>query len=244
MIREAIDKILSLAHPTTIEVNGKRYAKDGLKVVPAPTPAGLHLTSLTALLQYLHSELDGKAHGEKVALLVSGPDIVQAIWPLNPADLSRGVPVVANPVIPRFGFGDWHEHERFCIALQTCFVPTEALGALIKVVAHVTADEIATSVDDGVTQTVTAKAGVQLLDRVSLPSPVTLRPYRTFHEVPQPESPFVLRARKDRTGGVSFALFEADGGAWRAVAIDCVATYLRSGLPRDLLSSGAVTVLA
>ena len=48
---------------------------------------------------------------------------------------------------------------------------------------------------------------------VKVPNPVTLRPFRTFIEVEQPESKFIFRMRE----GGRCAIFEADGahGSWR-----------------------------
>ena len=93
-----------------------------------------------------------------------------------------------------------------------------------------------TTGDDGVTQTVTAKAGVVLSKDVRVPNPVSLRPYRTFREVLQPASSFVLRLQgggKASTTPVG-ALFEADGGAWKVEAMRNISTYLRSFLPEGV----------
>jgi hypothetical protein len=49
---------------------------------------------------------------------------------------------------------------------------------------------------------------------VSIQNPVWLKPFRTFTEVDQPASPFVVRIRED-CGSIDVALFEADGGSWR-----------------------------
>lgn len=54
-------------------------------------------------------------------------------------------------------------------------------------------------------------------------------PFRTFIEIEQPESEFLLRAKKGYEG-IEFALFEADGGAWKKEAIDNIAAYLKENL--------------
>ena len=58
-----------------------------------------------------------------------------------------------------------------------------------------------------------------------VPNPVTLRPYRTFTEVTQPESEFVFRM-KDDSMSVYCALFEADGGAWKREAMKNIKEHL------------------
>ena len=60
--------------------------------------------------------------------------------------------------------------------------------------------------DDGVGQTVTAKSGVTRTTKVDVKNPWMLAPFRTFPEVAQPESPFILRMDKDS----QCALFEGD----------------------------------
>ena len=80
--------------------------------------------------------------------------------------------------------------------------------------------------DNGINQTTTVKSGVASLAKATAPNPVTLRPYRTFTEVVQPSSQFVLRINKD----AELALFEADGGKWKLEAIKNIADYLKTGL--------------
>lgn len=53
--------------------------------------------------------------------------------------------------------------------------------------------------------------------------------YRTFMEIEQPESEFVFRARK-ADSLPHFALFEADGGAWRIEAMKRIKAYLEENL--------------
>jgi len=57
-------------------------------------------------------------------------------------------------------------------------------------------------------------------------NPVTLTPYRTFREVAQPVSPFVLRFNEDAQA----ALFTGDGSVWKLEAVGLIAEYLRHNL--------------
>ena len=76
-----------------------------------------------------------------------------------------------------------------------------------------------------------------------VPNPVILAPYRTFLEVEQPESSFIFRMRDSDRGGVSCALFEADGGAWRNEAMSDVAAYIIKQLSGRNLPEGMFTVI-
>src|SRR5437870_4623366 len=76
---------------------------------------------------------------------------------------------------------------------------------------------------DGFSQTVTVKAGITRVEKAIVPNPVTLIPFRTFREVEQPSSSFILRL----TGGEKpkAALFEADGGQWKLEAIKNIKAF-------------------
>ena len=67
---------------------------------------------------------------------------------------------------------------------------------------------------------------------------VNMQPFRTFLEVEQPESVFLLRL--DGNGNVG--LFEADGGVWKLEATRNISAYFEQKLA-DLIGSGRVVVL-
>lgn len=70
-------------------------------------------------------------------------------------------------------------------------------------------------------------------------SRVALRPYRTFTEVEQPESEFILRL--DDEGRVG--LIEADGGAWKMTAKASIAAYFETMLKEEVQSGSVVVML-
>lgn len=67
---------------------------------------------------------------------------------------------------------------------------------------------------------------------------VQLKPYRTFIEIDQPESEFLLRLHD----GMKVALYEADGGAWKLQARTNIAEYLKTEL-RELITDGSLIVV-
>ena len=72
----------------------------------------------------------------------------------------------------------------------------------------------------------TIQKGVAFKDSVETKERVTLKPYRTFRELDQPASEFIFRVK----AGGGFALFEADGGAWKIDAINAIAAWLSNRL--------------
>ncbi|MFX3714211.1 hypothetical protein ACJBRI_10375, partial [Streptococcus suis] len=61
----------------------------------------------------------------------------------------------------------------------------------------------------------------------------------TFLEVEQPDSPFVFRINKYG----HCALFEADGGIWKHVAMERIHEYLTQSL-NEYVEKGSVTIIA
>ena len=88
------------------------------------------------------------------------------------------------------------------------------------------------------TQTVTARQGIALNEKVAIKPRVSLQPFRTFLEVGQPESEFLLRINEQGNIG----LFEADGGVWKLEAKRNVAAYFERELA-DLIESKRVVVM-
>jgi hypothetical protein len=132
-----------------------------------------------------------------------------------------------------FGFGRFITAEEFVIGLQSLFVDSDDRASVLALVGNLREEAVRTTSDNGVTQTVTARQGVAMAAEKDVPTLVKLRPFRTFREVAQPASDFVLRLRgggKEGGGQPMVALFEADGGAWKAEAIGLVVGYLKAQL--------------
>src|SRR6266849_6465692 len=124
--------------------------------------------------------------------------------------------------------------ESFNIALQTVFEDTSERKELLLVVGTVRDEEVQTSTDDCISQSVVAQARLVAAARTPVPNPVRLMPYRTFREVSQPESLFVVRMKRQDGAKPLVALFEADGGKWKLEAIDNIRAYLAvriTGIP-------------
>ena len=88
-------------------------------------------------------------------------------------------------------------------------------------------------------QSVEARQVVSLKQMVSVKPRVALRPYRTFLEVEQPESEFLLRL--DGEGNVG--LFEADGGMWRMDAKKSICEYFEKTLAAEIADGHVVVMM-
>ena len=142
-------------------------------------------------------------------------------------DHSRENFIEADAEIPSFRYGQYMGHENFLIALQSQFIPGEDRDLLLKFAGTVENGTVAQYGDDGVSQKATIKTGIASKGEAIVPSPVKLRPFRTFIEVEQPESAFIFRMRQNERDSVECALFEADGGAWKNAAMKNIKEYLQ-----------------
>lgn len=239
MLQEAIDKILSLADPKIIEVNGLQYSNKSLFPVKLPSPQPLTVHTLDAVIDYLKENPD-KLTPKDIIVHVIGPDMVNVQSKiLEDSHAQRDLYMTALYEGKRFPFGEFRDLESFTINLQTYFVPDQTTANLLKVLGNIQDSKIANFNDDGVTQQATVKVGIAKVENVAVPNPVELRPYRTFNEIAQPASKFIFRMRSgaaDRQP--TCALFEADGGNWELNAIDNISSYFQGSLPEG------VTVLA
>lgn len=235
MLKEFIDRLLELNRPETVEVNNRIYSTLGLKLVTNPEPSRLLFHSLKALADYIMVAPDGVILGRDEEgehdcfVYIEDERTVNLVSSLDALTLQRACFATAEAAPCPFKFDAWHSQEQIVVALQAMFVATPERDALLRVVSSITNEAIGTSDDDGVTQQVSVRAGVTLKNRADLPNPVVLRPYRTFREVEQPASAFVLRVKTDGDG-VRLALFEADGGTWKIQARENVAAWLREKL--------------
>lgn len=139
--------------------------------------------------------------------------------------------------LPRITVGRPMSQEQAIVELQSLYGVTEDRTYLLDLISRISIEDGVTSCDNGVTQEVTARSGVALKEQTQVKPIVELQPYRTFLEVVQPISNFLLRVGKN---GVT--LHEADGGVWRLLAKSITATYLKELLDTEI-EAGKVVVM-
>jgi hypothetical protein len=216
-----------------IEVENEVYATRQVFLPPeAPQIETLQINTLTGIVDYIKSNLDGDPENGMAVQVVSY-DCVKVIGGHFGRFKQRDEYVVARSeaVIGKtFTFGHFYDPESFNIALQSLFVETDEREQILRVVGNIKEETVKQAVDDGTSQTVVARAGVARVEEVEVPNPVTLQPYRTFREIEQPASVFILRMRQNGSGLPSCALFEADGGKWKLMAIERIKGFLSEQL--------------
>lgn len=237
---EAVREIENMARRYPIEANGRHYVPTGYNEAKDRTFPPLTVHTLQALVEYLLADVDGLYIVELEEALrpppfihVESPSKVSVVLPVDRDAQRRDTALEArysSPIEGRGGIvGTFVPVELGIIQLQTFFEDTEDRAEVLKLVGNVKDEGVRTQSDDGVSQTVTARKGVALAEDVPVPRIVHLRPYRTFPELEQPASPFVMRLRSGQQG-IEVGLFEADNGLWALEAIAGAGAWLAERL--------------
>ncbi|GGA80883.1 hypothetical protein GCM10011507_35130 [Edaphobacter acidisoli] len=99
--------------------------------------------------------------------------------------------------------------------------------------------------DDGFSQNVAVKSGTHLVKTQTLKPRVTLKPFRTFLEVEQPDGDYIFRVQSDEQKGNLCALIEADAGRWKLTAMETIKAWLMQRLhTSDVTELGNLPVVA
>ena len=230
MLKECIEKILSLAVPTTVTFGGRNYTDRALVPVKEPVDDYETVATLTGFADLLKAGFTPV--GDKQYVHVESHTTVTmldhgcTIWGHRTQRLTAVLP----SELKAFEYGRYMGVEAFIIGLMSMFVETPDRETILRQVSKITDEDVSVSEDDGISQKVTVKASVALKGEETVKRVVTLAPYRTFREVAQPESQFVFRVKKTDEGPAC-AIFEADGGKWRLEAMQHIKTWLGEKLP-------------
>lgn len=230
MIKEALKYLLDLKRPENIKIGEKDFSTIDIYPIKEAECRSVSVKNLDSLIKYLKNDPDNYSEKMKIVNIIS-PTEVKVESTIFGAFKQRETYIVADysNLLPYINLDNYLSIEEFIIMLKSRFQKTEDLTNIIKIVGNVSDENITNYNDDGVTQAVTTKTGIARLGEVALPPKITLKPFRTFIEIEQPESEFLLRGKKGY-GGIEFALFEADGGAWKKKAIENISKYLEDKL--------------
>jgi len=214
-----------------IEKDGETFSPIRMySVFYEPRPDALTVRTLTGLVDYLKQNRDGLDLGGIIAH-VHDHGAVSILSPLVGKDRKRDVFLVAKFDGAGFRFDEFMASEKFIIAVNALFLPSSGRDDLLSFVSRLKIEDETTLTDSGVSQGATVRVGVRggLTETQTAPSRIVLKPFRTFAEIDQPESEFVFRMQRSESG-VKLALFEADGGAWKGVAQQLVASWIAENM--------------
>ncbi len=226
-----IDRIVDLSEPRYKEMeDGLTYCNKKLNLIAPPQVETLGIKSLAGVVDYVKTTGDLKGKG--LFLVVHSETSVYLYGSINNVK-ERDVFIRCDMDCSGFAFNVWRSLEEFIIGIQALFIDganTYAKEELLKFLGTITTNEIQKYIDTGVSQKLHIETGVEgnttTAEFTAPQGPVLLKPYRTFREIDQPESLFQLRIRHEHSRSPQFALYEADGEAWKLEAIQRIKQWL------------------
>ena len=244
LTREFLEKVEEMVQPQTLTEGIRTFVDKPMHMLVDEIAADIPLrtNSLSSVADYIKSNADFDALASDGRKIIHVED-EKTVWLYTEMNSfkKRSALLLASAWVSSFPFGQWMSLENFIISVQANFVTDEHRDELLSFVATVKQDTGVEQQDDGVTQKVTTRSGVSLSRTSKVPNPITLRPFRTFSEVEQPESAFVFRIKAEEGCGVKAALFAADGDAWRHDAILKIRDYFQTHVVKE---DDSVIVLA
>lgn len=245
MLKELSEHIQHTAQPiihkegeTTFVVTTNGVVEELIPTIDLPHPDTLPLNSLDALVKLVRTE----AANMDSPLYITIPShlTVRCFGQPDPdARYFRQVYYEAKATdVPGFQDG-FRDQEKAIIELRSRFAPGEGVDYLLDLLSRISKESGVTTSDNGVSQTVEARQGVALKATVQVRPRVPLRPFRTFQEVEQPESEFLLRLDEDGNIG----LFEADGGMWKLAARQTIKALLEKELEAEIATEDVFIAL-
>ena len=226
---EKLEKLIT--QNRTVEIDGQIFSEKIMNpIFFTPRAKTLTVRSLLGFCAYINSEFDGVKKND-VMVIVDDVDAVRLVGKLFGKDRERECLIYAQlHGVDNFDFGAFMTQEQFAIQFRSLFVPSDKndTNYVLSFVSKLHGGTAVSLEDDGITQKVGVSSGIsgQLVAKEKAKPIVKLAPYRTFREIEQPESEFLLRTRIDSNNVPSVALFEADGGAWRITAMKRIAEYI------------------
>ena len=239
MLKAMIEKIEAMAGPKVYHIGEEDFAsRELVRVEPKKDfPKSIGLTGLDSVCKMVRNEAADLFPEDQILIQVADYRTVKVFTTLD-GEMDRYSLYTCEADTPRVRTNGFMSHEEAVVQLRSLYIPNEDLTYLLKLLSGISTESKVTSNDNGVSQTVEAKSGVALTAAVEVRPYVKLQPFRTFLEVNQPESMFLLRLKE----GGNVGLFEADGGVWKLEATRNIAGYFEEQL-KDLIESGQVVVL-
>lgn len=238
MLKEALAYLVSLRDNKTYEIHGDVYSDRELyRIAPyVAHPDSIEVNGLDSIVKLVRNELD-VLNNRPLFIRVEGPRRVSVFSALDD-DMQRDNLYRAVCDAPDFRAG-FREQEAAIIELRSAFVPNDGTEYLLDLLSRICKDDSVSSEDNGVSQNVTTRQGISLKAAERLRSRVPLIPYRTFTEIEQPESEFILRMDEDGRVG----MIEADGGKWKMIAKERIKAYLEEALAEEVNSKCVVVMI-
>ena len=192
-------------------------------------PEAIRAGTLTALGDYLKANVDSLVFGD-LLLHVVDPNQVSLFskLPSEAEDFQfRRTPYMHVTCEVGPTFGNWMDPDTFIIWLLSHFDESDDKDNLLALVSSMKAENVRQDTDDGYGQEVVVKSGIASVAVKKVTNPVSLAPFRTFAEIKQPISDFIIRFRSHEGQRPTMALFASESSKWKLEAMESIKKWLR-----------------
>lgn len=231
---EAIQEIKRGAISEVVTIRGHEFHRtaEEISAVEYPKETGIDVYSLTQLVSYIES-YENKANG--LLVNINNHQSVQVLSAKKNKNLSHDVIAKANfkGIFDEFQCNTRHSQEEFIVQLQSRFVRDSESETLLNLVSKISGGKTTENYDNGISQEVTVKAGVTLVERLSVKPIWNLKPFKTFPEIEPVAIPYVLRLHQRSEEIPQFAMYEADGGLWKIKTTEAIKKWLVESLSNE-----------
>lgn len=237
LTRELYDRIQETAQTQVIKIGNKEYTTKKVNLVEDEIykPSVFYLNTLTGICEMIRTEINRI----KETPLIVHVDNYEHVCVYTTYDnrFVRTALYSAFADVPKVTFGSYQSHEAFMIELRSKYIRNQDVDYLLQLLASVVDENSVKTSDNGLSQKVEIQQGITMIGEETVRPIVKLIPFRTFLEVEQPESEFLVRLQE----GGRIALFEADGGMWKLEAKRNIVSFLAEELD-ELCGEGNVIV--
>lgn len=233
MIKEAIEKIIAMSPVESLKFGGQEYTTKTLFPVRPHEPnkrRALSLSTLSGIVEWAES----RDAADDFIVHIEDYNSVRVFSEQESYYKERDQYLHSTCAGSDFNFDRFVGIEQFVIDTSSKFVMTDELKNVIKTVSSIRQSEVVTVEDDGISQAVTASTNMNRIEQVQVSPFVKLKPFRTFREIEQPDSRFLLRMKQHKDSLPTVALFVADNSEWKIEAMKSVKSYLQKNFGSEL----------
>jgi len=238
MLKEALAYLVSLNSNKTYNINGETYSDHELiRIDPHINRAEkIAVNGLDSIVKLIKAEYKSVNRQKPLFVRAVSPRKVEVFSALDVVS-HREYLYEAICDAPDFKAG-WCSYEDFVIILRSAFIPNDGTEYLFDLLSRVSKNGSVSSDDNGIFQNVTVRQGISVGTPEQDKPRIPLIPYRTFSEIEQPESEFILRVN----GKANIGLFEADGAMWKITAKKRICAYFETALKEEI-AEGKIVVM-
>lgn len=226
MIKEAIEKIISLATVQQITIDERLYTTGNIKQVNEPETRMLECHTISGIIPVIFARLNKP---QNVTVIIDDYDQISVISDEFGPFKQRETFIRAMAYHQEHLFDKWMALQDFIIYATTSFIRNKNIEEIVRISSNVVAKAEIKVVDNGFTDNVTVKNGVHMVDTIDIPNPVTLQPFMTFPDIEQPDREFSFRLRRDKER-IECALFASRSVEWKNTTIIAIAEHVKGSL--------------